>query len=235
LIPAGASGTVPRREFAMLNTPVLVLNRSYLPVHVTSVRRAFSLLYQGIARVVDGEYRTFDFEQWSGLRVLNGQRNGYDRRQNGHEHRELRNGDAPEWIGTSRGPLPAPRVILLSVFDRVPRRHVRFSRVNVMTRDGFTCQYCGERPSRSQLNLDHVIPRAHGGRSTWENVVVSCLDCNRRKGGRTPEQAGLRLSRAPACPRWTPLATLALTHVRHDEWRPFLRVVEGSLARESRH
>jgi len=224
----------------MLNSPVLVLNRSYLPVHVTSVRRAFSLVYQGIARVVDGEYRTFDFEQWSVLRVLNGQLNGTDRRQNGHEHRAMRNGELPrgdgrEWVGTCRGRLPAPRVILLTVFDRVPRRHVRFSRVNVMTRDGFTCQYCGERPTRSQLNLDHVVPRAHGGRSTWENVVVSCLDCNRRKGGRTPEQAGLRLLRAPARPRWTPLATLPLAHVRHDEWRPFLRVVESSLARESRH
>ncbi len=64
----------------MLNSPVLVLNRSYLPVHVTSVRRAFSLVYQGIARVVDGEYRTFDFEQWSRLRVLN----GHERRLNGH-------------------------------------------------------------------------------------------------------------------------------------------------------
>ena len=214
----------------MLNSPVLVLNRSYLPIHVTSVRRAFSLLYQGIARVVDGEYRTFDFEQWSCLRLLNGN----ERRHNGHDHHEAPlNGD--EWIGTSRGRLAAPRVIVLSVFDRVPRRHVRFSRSNVMTRDGFTCQYCGERPPRSQLNLDHVVPRAHGGRSTWENVVASCLECNRCKGGRTPEQAGLRLLRTPARPRWTPLATLPLSHIRHDEWRPFLRVVDGSLARESRH
>jgi 5-methylcytosine-specific restriction endonuclease McrA len=213
----------------MLNSPVLVLNRSYLPVHVTSVRRAFSLVYQGIARVVDGEYRTFDFEQWSRLRVVN----GHERRHNGYDLETPQNG--AEWIGTSRGRLAAPRVIVLSVFDRVPRRHVRFSRSNVMTRDGFTCQYCGERPPRSQLNLDHVVPRAHGGRSTWENVVASCLECNRRKGGRTPEQAGLRLLRAPARPRWTPLATLPLAHVRHDEWRPFLRVVDGSHARESRH
>lgn len=214
----------------MLNSPVLVLNRSYLPVHVTSVRRAFSLVYQGIARVVDGEYRTFDFEQWSRLRVLN----GHERRHNGHEHHDAPHNGA-EWVGTSRGHLAAPRVIVLTVFDRVPRRHVRFSRANVMTRDGFTCQYCGDRPPRSQLNLDHVVPRAHGGRSTWENVVASCLDCNRRKGGRTPEQAGLRLLRAPARPRWTPLATLPLAHVRHDEWRPFLRVVEVSAAREARH
>jgi 5-methylcytosine-specific restriction endonuclease McrA len=202
----------------MLNSPVLILNRSYLPIHVTSVRRAFSLIYQGIARVMDGEYRTFDFHQWSSSIP------------EGRPH------DSGEWIGTSRGPLRAPRVIVLTVFDRMPRRHVRFSRANVMTRDSFTCQYCGERPPRSHLNLDHVVPRAHGGRSTWENVVASCVDCNRRKGGRTPEQAGLRLLRAPARPRWTPLASLPLSHVRHAEWRPFLRVVDGSsVARESRH
>jgi 5-methylcytosine-specific restriction endonuclease McrA len=210
----------------MLNSPVLILNRSYLPIHVTSVRRAFSLVYQGIARVVDDEYRTFDFEQWSRFHVDQGRLH----RSNGSRD------DASAWIGTSRGPLRAPRVVVLTVFDRMPRRHVRFSRANVMTRDGFTCQYCGERPSRANLNLDHVVPRAHGGRSTWENVVASCVDCNRRKGGRTPEQAGLHLLRAPARPRWTPLASLPLSHSRHAEWRPFLRVVDGAaVARESRH
>jgi 5-methylcytosine-specific restriction endonuclease McrA len=208
----------------MLNSPVLILNRSYLPIHVTSVRRAFSLVYQGIARVVDDEYRTFDFEQWSRLPV--------DARRLATANGAAQN----EWIGTSRGPLRQPKVIVLTVFDRMPRRHVRFSRANVMTRDGFTCQYCGDRPPRSHLNLDHVVPRAHGGRSTWENVVASCVDCNRRKGGRTPEQAGLRLLRAPVRPRWTPLAALPLSHSRHVEWRPFLRVVDGGAAlRESRH
>src|SRR4030095_16813592 len=125
----------------MLNSPVLLLNRSYLPIHVTSVRRAFSLVYQGIARIMDGEYRTFDFEQWSRLCVDQG-RVG---RANGSH-------DGDEWIGTSRGPLRAPRVIVLTVFDRMPRRHVRFSRANVLTRDGFTCQYCGDCPSHSHTN-----------------------------------------------------------------------------------
>jgi 5-methylcytosine-specific restriction endonuclease McrA len=208
----------------MLNSPVLILNRSYLPIHVTSVRRAFSLVYQGIARVVDGEYRTFDFEQWSRIPV-----------EQGRLDAPKASPSADSWIGTSRGPLPVPRVVVLTVFDRMPRRHVRFSRANVMTRDAFTCQYCGERPSRANLNLDHVVPRAHGGRSTWENVVASCVECNRRKGGRTPEQAGLHLLRAPARPRWTPLASLPLSHTRHAEWRPFLRVVDGAaIAREAR-
>lgn len=190
----------------MLNSSVLVLNRSYLPVHVTSVRRAFSLLYQGIARAVDEQYQTFDFEEWRQLAVA-------------------RDADA---IGTARGRIRVPRVIVLVAFDRLPKRHVRFSRINLMGRDGFQCQYCGLRPPRSELNLDHVVPRSLGGRSTWENVVTSCVECNRRKGGRTPRQAGLRLLRRPARPRWTPLANLMLSTVRYKEWRPFLNVVDAS-------
>ncbi len=190
----------------MLNSSVLVLNRSYLPIHVTSVRRAFSLIYQGIARAVDEQYQTFDFDSWSQLAVARDS----------------------ESIGTARGPMRVPRVIVLLTFDRVPKRHVRFSRINIFARDSFTCQYCGTRPHRVELNLDHVVPRALGGRSTWENVVCSCVDCNRRKGGRTPGQAGLRLKRLPARPRWTPLMNLMLSSVRYREWRPFLNVVDAS-------
>lgn len=190
----------------MLNSSVLVLNRSYLPIHVTSVRRAFSLIYQGIARAVDEQYQTFDFESWQALAVAREQ----------------------ESIGTPGGRMRVPRVIVLLTFDRVPKRHVRFSRINIFSRDDFTCQYCGVRPPRSELNLDHVVPRALGGRSTWENVVCSCVECNRRKGGRTPGQARLRLKRVPARPRWTPLMNLMISSVRYSEWRPFLNVVDAS-------
>lgn len=190
----------------MLNSSVLVLNRSYLPVHVTSARRAFTLLYQGIARVVNEQYQTFDFEAWSQLAVAR---------------------DA-EAIGTPGGPIRIPRVIVLLAFDRLPKRHVRFSRINLMARDSFQCQYCGRRPHRAELNLDHVVPRSLGGRSTWENVVTSCVDCNRKKGGRTPRQAHLKLLRKPERPRWTPLANLMWSSVRYQEWRPFLSVVDAS-------
>jgi hypothetical protein len=190
----------------MLNSSVLVLNRSYLPVHVTSARRAFTLLYQGIARVVDEQYQTFDFVAWSQLAVAR---------------------DA-EAIGTSGGPIRIPRVIVLIAFDRLPKRHVRFSRINLMARDNFQCQYCARKPQRAELNLDHVVPRSLGGRSTWENVVTSCVDCNRRKGGRTPRQAHLKLLRKPERPRWTPLANLMWSSVRYREWRPFLSVVDAS-------
>ena len=190
----------------MLNSSVLVLNRSYLPIHVTSARRAFSLLYQGIARVVDEQYQTFDFEGWRQLAVAR---------------------DA-EAIGTPSGPIRVPRVIVLLAFDRLPKRHVRFSRINIMARDGFQCQYCHVKPTRAELNLDHVVPRALGGKSTWENVVTSCVDCNRRKGGRTPRQARMKLRTKPLRPRWTPLMNLMFSSVRYKEWRPFIGVVDVS-------
>lgn len=189
----------------MLETNVLVLNRSYMPIHVTSARRAFSLIYQDVAHAVAGEYETFDFDAWRRLRPRDGQ-------------------DA---IGTPSGSIRVPRVILLRYYDRIPKRHIRYSRVNVLTRDKYTCQYCNARPSRSQLNLDHVIPRSLGGRTSWENVVACCVDCNRRKGGRTPHQAMVRLNRKPERPRWTPLVNLASATARYEEWQPFLSIVGG--------
>jgi 5-methylcytosine-specific restriction endonuclease McrA len=187
----------------MLNSSVLVLNRSYLPIHVTTVRRAFSLIYQGTALAVNGEYETFDFHAWRTLAAR-----------------------TDESVGTPGGAIYLPRVIVLLTYDRVPKRHVRYSRLNIFARDKFTCQYCGEKPHRSQLNLDHVIPRSLGGRTTWENVVCSCVDCNRQKGGRTPAQARLRLIRRPVRPRWTPVIHHAVQSVRYDEWRPFLHIVD---------
>lgn len=190
----------------MVNAAVLVLNRSYLPIHVTSVRRAFALLYQGIAKAVDEQYETFDFDSWRELAVSA----DHDR------------------IGIVDGVIRVPRVILLQAFDRVPRRHVRFSRINIYARDRNTCQYCGRRFPRSELNLDHVIPRSQGGRSTWENVVCSCIGCNRRKGGRTPVQARMHLVRRPARPRWSPVLGVLGGREGHPEWRPFLSVVDAS-------
>ncbi len=190
----------------MLNTKVLVLNRSYLPVHVTSVRRAFVLLYQDIARAVDEQYRTFDFESWSQLAVS-------------VEH---------DSVGLVSRVVRVPRVILLVAYDRVPKRHVRFSRHNIYARDDNTCQYCGVRFPRAELNLDHVIPRSRGGLAVWENVVCSCHRCNRRKGGRTPEEASMRLMKKPTRPRWTPFVAESFSLRLYREWGPFLNPVDVS-------
>jgi len=189
---------------SILNSKVLVLNRAYMPIHVTSVRRALSLLYQDIARAVDAQYRTFDFESWAELAA--------------EEDR----------IGLVGRAIRVPRVILLLAYDRVPKRYVRFSRYNIFARDGNRCQYCGAQHARSELNLDHVIPRSRGGRSVWENVVCSCLRCNRVKGGRTPAEAGMRLVHAPRRPEWTPFMLETFSLRRYREWAPFLSGVDAA-------
>lgn len=190
----------------MLNSGVLVLNRVFQPVHITSVRRAFSLLYQGVAKALDEEFQLFDFESWSALAAA--------------AHHDA--------VHTVSRRIRVPRVIVLLTYDHLPRARVRFSRFNVYARDENTCQYCGRRYSRAELNLDHVVPRAQGGSTTWENVVCSCVACNLRKGGRRPEEAGMQLMRAPSRPRWTPVFRNAARRARYREWRPFLSLVDAA-------
>ncbi len=190
----------------MLTSQVLVLNRSYIPIHITTVRRAFILLYQGIARAVDREFDTFDFKSWSDLSV-----------QSHHET-----------VGLTNRMIRIPRVIILAAYDRVPKRHVRFSRYNIYLRDGNTCQYCGKRHSRSDLNLDHVVPRSEGGKTVWENVVTSCIPCNRRKGVHSPAEVGMKLIRQPSRPRWTPFVDFSTRDIRYDEWKPYFNIVDFS-------
>jgi 5-methylcytosine-specific restriction endonuclease McrA len=189
----------------MLDTGVLVLNKVYQPVHVTSVRRAFSLLYAGAAKAIDEQFQLFDFDSWSALSAAS------------HDS-----------VGTVERRIRVPRVIVLLAYERMPKARVRFSRFNIYARDDNTCQYCGNRYRRADLNLDHVIPRSRGGSTTWENVVCSCVPCNLRKGGRTPAEAAMRLLRPPSRPRWTPMFRSATRRAFYREWRPFLSLADAA-------
>jgi 5-methylcytosine-specific restriction endonuclease McrA len=94
-----------------------------------------------------------------------------------------------------------PRIIRLIKFIRqIYRREVPFSRKNILTRDGFVCQYCGKEFNANELTIDHVIPKVQGGAHNWNNVVACCRFCNMHKGGRTPRQAGMQLVRKPFKP-----------------------------------
>jgi 5-methylcytosine-specific restriction endonuclease McrA len=189
----------------MLNTNVLVLNRLYQPVHVTSVKRAFSLLYQGVARAIDQQYKLYEFADWAQLSAA--------------EH---------ESVSTINRRIRVPRVVVLSAYEHLPKGRVRFSRLNIYARDSDTCQYCGKKLARSELNLDHVLPRSQGGKTSWENVVCSCVPCNLKKGGRTPDQASMKLLKKPVRPRWTPFFRGAAKRVTYREWLPFLTLAEAS-------
>lgn len=114
---------------------------------------------------------------------------------------------------------------LIRAFKR-PKKPVKFSRVNIYSRDNWCCQYCGKQFSMANLTYDHVIPRNQGGKTTWTNIVSACGGadgCNTRKGGRTPEQAGMKLRKKPKRPTWVPAVQVVVSQEScPDAWRDYL-------------
>ena len=118
-----------------------------------------------------------------------------------------------------------PSVIRLLRYITIGRRfnYVPFSRANIYARDNHECQYCGRGFPVSELTFDHLVPVSQGGRKDWENIVTSCIKCNRRKGGRTPEQAGLRLIRQPRRPTRQPLVRFTVgIDPAPESWQDYL-------------
>jgi 5-methylcytosine-specific restriction endonuclease McrA len=187
-----------------LETPVLVLNRFWQPVHTCSAKRAVHLLCLGHAQVVqvDGEekFSTHDLSSWI----------GYSK------------GIEGEMIHSVRLALSVPKIIVLSVYDRLPRLEVKFTRRNVFLRDQYVCQYCKKVFPESQLNLDHVIPRDKGGKTTWENIVTSCVKCNTRKANKLPHEANMYPANKPFAPRWRPLYGLRENGLSDASWDHFV-------------
>lgn len=214
--PQGHNGhrTAVRRSAAM-QVSVLVLNRNYVAVHVLSVQRAFCLLWKGAAEVVNVEqdqYQSYDFDGWREISQLKAEL----------EERDI----SDDWIRSVHCEIQVPRVIRLLSYDRVPRNTIKFNRRNIFLRDEHRCQYCEQRFPRHQLSLDHVIPRSRGGIDSWENVVCACLACNVRKGGRTPQEAGMKLLRAPVKPKRSPLISRQMTLRKYQMWSRFIRTTD---------
>lgn len=118
-----------------------------------------------------------------------------------------------------------PSVIRLLRYVKIKRRfdYVPFSRANIYARDSFTCQYCAETLPTQELTFDHVVPVSQGGRKDWENIVTCCVSCNRRKGGRTPAEARMRLVRAPRRPDSAPALRITIgLRQAPESWRDYL-------------
>lgn len=187
----------PRTE--VLDRATLVLNRSWRPVHVTTVRRALCMVFREAARIVSPtDLNTFTFQEWIEQPVRPG---------------------SPS-IRSPSLRLAVPEVVLLTEFDRIPCHEAPFTRRNLFLRDDYTCQYCGRRCTGDHLSVDHVLPRSRGGGTSWENCVLACVGCNARKADRTLKEAGLRLLRPPVRPRWSPYLNLRPSQ-RMDSWAQF--------------
>src|SRR5256885_1101100 len=156
---------------SMLNQHVLVLNRLWQAVNVCTARRALTLLFQGHAHAVldrnDGSFQTYNFTEWHDFS-----------QQEPH----------PESVRTVSFRIRVPRVILLLVYDHLPKKEVKFTRHNIFERDKNMCQYCGKTFERKDLNLDHVVPRDRGGAPTPANNPFSRTACHTLQPTRPPHE-----------------------------------------------
>ncbi|MFH1349369.1 MAG: HNH endonuclease [Pseudomonadota bacterium] len=116
-----------------------------------------------------------------------------------------------------------PSVVRLLKMVKRPKSPVKFSRQNIYSRDRYHCQYCGERFPSEELTYDHVLPKSKGGKTEWENIVTCCIECNRKKGGRTPAEASLSLIRRPSRPTWVPAIRITIGFREIPQtWRDYL-------------
>ena len=133
----------------------------------------------------------------------------------------LENGSG--FIHSADRDFPIPSVIRLAFMIKRPYIERKLTRLEIFNRDHYTCQYCGQ--ETRQLTLDHVMPRYRGGQHTWENVVSACVACNRRKAGRTPAEANMRLIHPPSPPRGNRFFYIPHHYLRiRDEWQKYLPV-----------
>ena len=198
---------------ASLNSHVLVLNKHRMAVRVTDAKRAFSLLVRDLAEVIhceDDAYTAHTFESWSELSM---QREMFEKNAKGVPY---------DWVRTVRFSVAVPKVIRLLGYDRLPEQDVKLNRRNIYARDKSICQYCGIHFPSSELSLDHVVPRSQNGKSTWENLVCCCVKCNAHKGGRTPEQASMKLIKKPVKPKRNPMINIRMGSEKYASWRAFL-------------
>lgn len=195
----------------ILQNRVLKLNRNYQPIEIITAKDAFILLWKNFAEVVtieDGTYANYTFSSWAEVSELK------EKLDEWTEH--------DEWIHTPSLTLEIPRVIRVLAFDNVPKYSIKLTRKNIYLRDANTCQYCGKVFPIKDLNIDHVNPRSHGGKNTWENLVCSCIKCNQKKRDRTPQEAGMKLIKLPCMPKHNPHITVHIGYAKYKSWQNFL-------------
>jgi 5-methylcytosine-specific restriction endonuclease McrA len=178
-----------------MSVRTLVLNPGYQPHDIVSWQDAVALLFQAKAELI----KSYDEPLLAEGQLAKAEANGW----------------------TFLIKMPA----VVRLIGRVRRKKsVKFSRVNVLTRDNFTCQYCGKRLPTRKLNYDHVTPRSRGGRTVWENIVTCCYPCNSRKDNRTPQEARMRLRKRPVKPRSLPVVAYHFDAAESvpEAWRGYL-------------
>lgn len=183
---------------------VLVLNRAWQAINTRSVQEAILQLAADAATAldIDGDSMVpVKWEDWIKLPVR----------------------PQDQVIHTPKLSIRVPTVVVLCNYTKVPKKRPKFSPQGIFHRDQGTCQYTGRRLTKGEANIDHVVPRARGGSSSWKNCVLVDKKVNFKKADRTPEEAGLKLIRQPSEPREVPVSMLIRNTHKVPEWDLFLR------------
>ena len=187
-------------------TTVLVLNRNWQAIDVKSPADALSMMYTDNATGLDilgkDHMIPYRWKDWVKL--------PFD--------------SECDYIKTISGGIKIPKIIVLCKFDKVPIKRPKFSLTGVWDRDNGVCQYTGRKLSKNEGNVDHIIPKSRGGRSNWDNCVLSHKDINARKADRTPEEAGLKLLKKPTVPKQLPTTFYIKNKHNIPEWDMFLKI-----------
>lgn len=183
---------------------VLVLNRHWQAIHVKTPAEAFCMLATGAATAldvqVDDHITPVRWEDWLQLPI-----------------REQDNS-----VKTTRGLVRVPTVIVAANYAKVPMRRPSFGPRGIWERDGGVCQYTGRKLTPKEGNIDHVVPRSRGGKTSWENCVLAHREVNSRKADRLPKEVGLRLLKTPKSPRAMPASTFIRNYHAVPDWKHFL-------------
>jgi 5-methylcytosine-specific restriction endonuclease McrA len=184
---------------------VLVLNKHWQAVGIKSPADTFAMLMTDAATGLDirgTDYMTpLRWSDWLELPV---------------EENDL-------FVQTVNRKIKIPKIIILSKFDKVPKKRPRFSQKNIWIRDSYTCQYTGKKLRPGEGNIDHVVPKSRGGVTAWENCVLACKQVNAKKADLTPEEAGLRLLKTPETPKELPVYHYITNKHNIKEWDIFLK------------
>ena len=192
-----------------LDCKILVLNRLWQAVNIVGIHKGFRLLLKDNAQAIftrDKSFRLLDGDSWLDL------------------SQSIIFDESDSYVNTIRFKILVPKVLLLKSYSKVPVHDVKFNKKNLLERDHHKCQYCGRKLDDSLLNMDHVIPRDKGGKTSWENIVTACIKCNSKKANLLPHQANMHLIKKPERPRWRPFISSLIGQNYEDDWEHFLNL-----------
>jgi len=201
------------------NRSVLVVNRGWIPLGITSIKQAFTQLMSNngdVGRAFDIEYEYLGNDAWNFDNIVGIRDLPFEN----WKLLPIRHFDSV--IHTSKQAIRVPTVIMAVSCEKTHLREIKLSTRAILERDNYICQYTGKQLPRNKLNVDHVIPRDRGGQNTWENMVASSIDVNSKKGNKLNEEAGLKLIRQPKKPLPIPASAL-IKSVRFKDWSIFLK------------